>query len=145
VSYISTSLNVPAGVLVNYSAAVGASTGDCILRKGVFVPSGAITPGLTESNFSASRYNIDPNSKKLTIKVANSGMVKLRASTTKNSGKGEEIGSIVFRLAAPGVKPDQTFDAFYDPLPTVSVSDNNLGGSSDDMSSPRINFVTTYQ
>jgi hypothetical protein len=145
VTSVDSSLNVPSGVQVNYSSAVGATTGNCILRKGVFISSGPIIPNLTESNFSNSRFDIDPLSRKLSIKIFNAGFVKLKASETKNAGKGEEIATIIFNLATPGVKPVTNFDEIIDRSPTVGLSDNLLNGNTPDLRNPRITFVTTYQ
>ncbi len=144
VASVSSSIDLPSAVMVNYSSPQADITG-CTLRKGVFTPSG---PKLvSQSDFGDSRFNPDPSSRKLTIKMFNWGSVLLKASTTGNGGLGEEIATINFTLAAPGVKPPASFDQQQNASSVVGVTDNantNLG-SVVYMNGPKITFVTTYQ
>lgn len=140
IASISSSIDLPSAVMVNYSSPQADITG-CTLRKGVFTPSG---PKLVrESDFSESRFNPDVSSRKLTVKMFNWGSVLLKASTTGNGGLGEEIATINFTLATPGVKPPASFDQQQNVSSDVGVTDN--AGTTAYMNGPKVTFVTTYQ
>lgn len=143
ISTVQTTLNVPSSVLVNYSSAPGATAGLCILRKGVIVPSGNVLAA--SSDFNLSTYNI--SSRVLTVYMVNNGRLLLKSSTTGNSNKGEELATINFTFATPGVMPTamplaDVSAAISQELPGVLPTDppsvSALPGS-------RINFETTYQ
>lgn len=142
-STVQTTINVPDSVLVNYSSAPGATSGLCILRKGVIVPSGKVLA--TASDFNLSTYNI--SSRVLTVFMVNNGRLLLKSSTTGNNGKGEELATVNFNFATPGVIPTAMplADAFATisqelpgTLPADPPSVSALPGST-------INFETTYQ
>lgn len=132
ISTVDTSFTVPSGVMVNYSSAPNATSGlcatralatpgQCILRDGVIVPSGPVS--LAVSDFNGSTYNIA--SRVFSLSAVNTSRLNLRSSTTANSGMGEEIARINFRLEVPGVVP--TLPLFPgDPLLTIVSQEREL-------------------
>ncbi len=135
VGTVRTTLNIPSGVLVNYSSAPGATSGLCKLRKGVLVPSGPVM--VSTSDFNSSSYDIA--SRVLTLNLVNSSRVSLKSGS---SGNGKEIATINFSLATAGNIP--TSMPVSDSL--AEVGQEVL--STHDTSYPtgsKTNFVTTYQ
>ncbi|KAB0672412.1 hypothetical protein F6V30_07575 [Oryzomonas sagensis] len=134
---IQTTMNVPSGVLVNYSSTPGATTGLCPLRKGVIVPSGPVLA--SSSDFNLSSYDI--GSRVLTISMVNNGRVPLKSSTTANTGTGVEFATINFTLATAGAVPASM--PLVDPAPTVGQE--LPGPILSLLPGSKINFATTYQ
>lgn len=143
IATVSAKLNVPSGVLINYSSAPGATSGLCDLRPGVLVPSG---PVQVASNSLTGTYDIA--SRTLTVSLLNwpgQNQVALKNST---SGPGAEIATINFSLVTPGVTPSSM--PLQDLSPTVgqnrqllthpptTLDNSYLTGST-------VNFATTYQ
>ena len=138
VATVQTTMNVPSGVMLNYSSVPGATSGLCTLRKGVVVPSGPVQ--VSPSDFSASTYDIA--GRVLTVRMVNNGRLPLKSSSTDNGGKGTEIAMINFSLATPGGTPSMMPEE--DLVPTVSqeallVHDVTLSPGC------KISFATTYQ
>lgn len=98
VATVKTTMNIPGGVMVNYSSAPGATTGLCILRKGVIVPSGEAK--LSASDFAGSSYDL--TSRVLTLNLINNSRT---AFNSGSSGNGKEFATINFTLATPGSPP----------------------------------------
>ncbi len=130
-----TTLNIPSGVLVNYSSAPGAVSGLTKLRDGVIVPSGTIK--VNAADFSGSTYDIA--SRVLTINMYNSGRVALKSSAT---GKGSEFATVILSLTTAGVTP--TAMPVADSLAQIGQENT----TTHDITTPAgnsVNFDTTYQ
>lgn len=135
VATVKTTLNIPSGVLINYSSAPGATSGLCILRKGAIVPSGPVL--VSASDFSGSTYDL--TSRILTLNLANFSRVALKSGA---SGNGKEIATINFTLATPGSTPSAM------PLQDSLAEIGQEVLSTHDTSYPPgsvTNFVTTFE
>lgn len=135
VATVSTTLNIPSGVMVNYSSAPGVTTGLCTLRKGVIVPSGPVQ--VSASDFSLSTYDLD--TRVLTLNLVNNARIALKSGAT---GTGKEIATINFSLATPGTLPSSM------PLKDTSALVGQESLATHDTSYPagsETNFETTYQ
>lgn len=136
VSTVKTTMNIPAGVLLNYTSAA-LPTGLCTLKKGVIVPSGPVL--VSASDFSDSTY--DPKSGVLTINFVNSNPTGTPSLKSGATGNGKEIATVNFSLATPGVLPASMPEKdtlaevgrFVLSPPTVSYPVGSL-----------TNFATTY-
>lgn len=135
VGTVKTTLNVPSGVLINYSSTPGATTGLCILRKGVIVPSGPVQ--VSASDFSGSSYDL--TSRVLTLQLVNFSRAALKSGS---SGNGKEIATINFSLATPGVLPSSM--PVKDSLAEVGQEVLSTHATSYPLGS-ETNFETTYQ
>lgn len=134
IATVRTTMTVPSGVMLNYSSAPGATSGLCILRKGVIVPSGKVQVSAADFNLST----FDIASRILTVNMVNNGRVQLKSSTT---GNGVEFAALNLTLAAPGVTPS-----------AIPLEDQNatIGEELPDLSlaylpGRKINFLTSFQ
>jgi len=132
IATVDTSMNVPDGIMVNYSSPPGATSGVFPLRSGVAVPSGPVQ--LAPADISGT---FDVSSRKLYLRLMNNpgNSVLLKSSS---NGNGEEVATLNFTLASPGIKPVMPA---MDELITVGQdrgnSINYLGGC-------KVNFITDY-
>lgn len=133
VATVKTSINLPSGVLVNYSSAPGATTGLYKLRKGVIVPSGPVL--VSDSDFDSSSYDLA--SRVLTINLINFSRVSLKSGST---GDGKEFATINFSLATAGTLP--TSMPLKDSL--AEVSQDSLSNPGAIPAAGVTNFITTY-
>ncbi|AJE03775.1 hypothetical protein [Geobacter pickeringii] len=143
IATVSTKLNVPSGVLVNYSSAPGATSGLCILRPGVLVPSGPVRVATTDLT---GTYDIA--SRTLTVSLINSPGQNQVALKTSSTGTGAEIATINFSLATAGVTPSSMPLQDLSPSvgqyrqllthPPTTLDNIYLTGDT-------VNFATTYQ
>lgn len=139
ITSVSTSMTVPAGIMVNYSSPAGVTSGKFPLRTGAVVPSGPVKVAASDIT-----GTYDTASRVLAINIFNSPLVgaPLKSSTT---GKGAEIATISFSLETPGVESPLPL---LDPLPEVGQARPSLTspfGSEDYLTGCTVNYVTTYQ
>ena len=134
-----TVLSVPTGLFVNYTsqAVPGDPANSYRLRSGVIVPSGPVL--LPAGNITALFNTV---TRDITLSLLNSGAgVNLAADTVSNGGKGVEVATINFTLAAgetPAVSATGTA--------TVVQQFRTIGGPSiDALNGCAVNFATTYQ
>lgn len=134
-----TILSVPAGLFVNYTsqAVPGDPANSYRLRGGVVVPSG---PALIPAANITALFNTV--TRDVTLSLMNSGGgVNLIADTVSNAGKGVEVATINFSLAAgetPAVSATGT---------ATSVQQFRTIGGPDirELNGCAVNFETTYQ
>jgi len=144
VATVQTTLNLPAGVLVNYSSAPGIKTGTFPLRKGVVVSSGPIK--ILDSGISGTYKIVDGieggTLQLLMLNLPGTSQVALKSSTSANSGSGVEIATVVFTLVTPGSLPTSM------PLKDSAAAVGQDLLSTHDISYPvdsETHFLTTYQ
>jgi hypothetical protein len=140
VASVKSTMNVPDGVLINYSSTPGATSGLCKLRRGAVVPSGPVKVSGMDSNDTFGTYDI--GRRLLTINLVNISQDFLKSSTTANNGAGMEIATVNFTLVTPGVTPAAM------PLKDSAAEIGQFILSPPDLSYPagnEINFSTTYQ
>ncbi|MCM0084514.1 hypothetical protein L4X63_23335 [Geomonas sp. Red32] len=99
VGSVQTTMQVPSGVLVNYSSPAPSNypAHTFPLKSGAVVPSGPVR--FQQSDISGT-YNTQ--TMQLTVSMVNSAGSNITSSTT---GSGQEIATIMFKLATPGVLP----------------------------------------
>lgn len=137
IATVQTSMIVPAGVMVNYTSATGATSGTFPLKSGVLVPSGPVQVA------SGDLYGtFDTVSRKLLISLVNStNRAALQSSAT---GSGTEFATINFTPATPGAATptfptsDTAATVGQDRHPSGVPSVGYLNGC-------KLNFTTTTQ
>lgn len=133
IATVQTTMIVPLGVMVNYTAPVGATAGIYPLKKGVIVPSGPVQ--VSTADFSASTFNIATRA--LVVSLFNQGGVPLASNTL---GNGAEIATINLNLTTPGVTAPMPLQDML-----ASVGQDRPGISLAYLTGCTVNFVTTFQ
>ncbi|MBT0666116.1 hypothetical protein KI809_17525 [Geobacter pelophilus] len=111
-----TTINVPDGVLVNYSspAPIGLPPNTYEMRTGFASPSGTVL--LSPSDITGSYNTVN---RKLTVTIVNSAFLPLRSYTSARGAatvKGAEVAKVYFRLDPPGGTP---ILPIQDPIATI--------------------------